>query len=237
MVKEERAEEPPKQPEPAREEPLKSAAISLWHKIFGTPAEQTAKLAEERAEEKAAAPLEFREDPHDADRRTSVEVDEPVSAEQADELERGEDSASIGDERPRGRSRRRRGRGRGRRPETADVESELDEQFEGQTRTSQRADRKERRGDESDEELGGEEPSGAREPHEETDEGDEEELVGAGVSRRSVLQRAIPSWEEAIGFIVDANMQNRSQRKPPSRSGSREGGGGRGRSRGRRRPQ
>jgi hypothetical protein len=47
-----------------------------------------------------------------------------------------------------------------------------------------------------------------------------------------VLQRAIPSWDEAIGFIVDSNMQARSQRPRQPRSGSREGG--RGRSRGRR---
>ena len=67
-------------------------------------------------------------------------------------------------------------------------------------------------------------------------EGDEE-AVGAGATRgRSVLQRAIPSWDEAIGFIVDTNMQSRTQRRPPSRSGPRDSGG-RGRSRGRRRPQ
>jgi hypothetical protein len=49
----------------------------------------------------------------------------------------------------------------------------------------------------------------------------------------SAAQRAIPSWDDAIGFIVDSNMQNRSQRRPPSRSDSR-GGSPRGRSHGRR---
>jgi hypothetical protein len=48
-----------------------------------------------------------------------------------------------------------------------------------------------------------------------------------------VLQRAIPSWDEAIGFIVDSNMQTRSERRSPPRSGSRDNGP-RGRSRGRR---
>jgi hypothetical protein len=67
------------------------------------------------------------------------------------------------------------------------------------------------------------------------DDGDEE-LAGAGSSRgRSTLQRAIPSWDEAIGYIVDTNLQARGQRRPPPRSGPRENGG-RGRPRGRRKP-
>jgi hypothetical protein len=72
------------------------------------------------------------------------------------------------------------------------------------------------------------------------DDGDDSNGVatGAGISRSAALQRSIPSWDEAIGFIVDTNMQSRSQRRPPSRSGgggSRDngsrGGGGRGRGR------
>jgi hypothetical protein len=35
------------------------------------------------------------------------------------------------------------------------------------------------------------------------------------------LQRSIPSWEEAIGFIVETNMQGRSQRRQSSHAGSR----------------
>jgi hypothetical protein len=71
------------------------------------------------------------------------------------------------------------------------------------------------------------------------DDGDGDEvLTGAGATRgKSTLQRAIPSWDDAIGFIVDSNMQSRSQRPRPPRSGSRENSGrGRG-GRGRRRPQ
>jgi hypothetical protein len=71
-------------------------------------------------------------------------------------------------------------------------------------------------------------------------EGDDESddvVTGADAPRgRSVLQRSIPSWDEAIGYIVDSNMQTRTQRRPPSRPGSRDQGG-RGRSRGRRKPQ
>jgi hypothetical protein len=51
---------------------------------------------------------------------------------------------------------------------------------------------------------------------------------------RSTLQRSIPSWEEAIGFIIDANMQGRSQRRPSSHPGGRSNSP-RGRTRGRRR--
>ena len=58
--------------------------------------------------------------------------------------------------------------------------------------------------------------------------------TGAGISRSAALQRSIPSWDEAIGFIVDTNMQSRSQRRPPSRSGSRDNGSRGGRGRGRR---
>jgi hypothetical protein len=49
----------------------------------------------------------------------------------------------------------------------------------------------------------------------------------------SAAQRAIPSWDDAIGFIVESNMQSRSHRPRPSRSDSR--GNSRGRSRGGRR--
>jgi hypothetical protein len=60
------------------------------------------------------------------------------------------------------------------------------------------------------------------------------EESGAGSSRRAALQRAIPSWAEAIGFIVESNMSTRSQRRPSARSGGGREGSSRGRSRGRR---
>jgi hypothetical protein len=63
---------------------------------------------------------------------------------------------------------------------------------------------------------------------------DENGVAENGGSRSAALARSIPSWDEAIGFIVDSNMSTRSQRRPPQRSGSREGGNSRGRSRGRR---
>jgi len=70
------------------------------------------------------------------------------------------------------------------------------------------------------------------------DDGDDSNGVatGAGISRSAALQRSIPSWDEAIGFIVDTNMQSRSQRRPQSRpgGGSRDNGSRGGRGRGRR---
>jgi hypothetical protein len=48
--------------------------------------------------------------------------------------------------------------------------------------------------------------------------GESTESVARG---RSALQRSIPSWDEAIGYIVELNMQSRSQRRPTSHSGSR----------------
>jgi hypothetical protein len=56
-----------------------------------------------------------------------------------------------------------------------------------------------------------------------------EDSASRSARSRAALQRSIPSWEEAIGFIVDVNMQSRSQRRQPGQSSS-----SRGRPRGRR---
>jgi hypothetical protein len=47
------------------------------------------------------------------------------------------------------------------------------------------------------------------------------ESTGVASRRRSALQRSIPSWDEAIGFIVESNMQSRSQRRQSPHPGSR----------------
>jgi hypothetical protein len=56
---------------------------------------------------------------------------------------------------------------------------------------------------------------------------DSDDSTDDGVARsarsRAALQRSIPSWEEAIGFIVDVNMQSRSQRRQPGQSSSPRG--------------
>jgi ribonuclease E len=62
---------------------------------------------------------------------------------------------------------------------------------------------------------------------------DEEEIAAEGSSDKN-SHRAIPSWEEAIGYIVSVNMEARAKnpRAPQSRGGRGRGRGGRGNSRG-----
>jgi ribonuclease E len=55
----------------------------------------------------------------------------------------------------------------------------------------------------------------------EEDAGDELNGDATPARGRSAGHRSIPSWEEAIGFIVETNMQSRSQRRPAGGSGQR----------------
>src|SRR6185436_3038002 len=52
------------EPMPPREPP-KPAAVSLWHKIFGSPAEQTAKVVDEPVDE-VGSPSDLRNEPRSA---------------------------------------------------------------------------------------------------------------------------------------------------------------------------
>lgn len=231
---EDRVEEIEERPELVREEPPKSAAVSLWHKIFGSPAEQTAKLADEPHDELLSVPAgDLRDEPRDAGGFADARVEEEVVEEAfggTDEATDAEDESST--DRKRGRSRRRRGRGR--RSQTGQGEERS-----GRARESRRGDDLDAADDEFGEpdadELQVDEPVGVTA---ETDDDDSDDaLAGAGAPRaRGSLRGTIPSWDEAIGYIVDTNMQSRSQRRPPPRQGGR-GEGGRGRSRGRRRSQ
>jgi hypothetical protein len=229
---------------PPREPQQKPAAVSLWHKIFGSPAEQTAKIVDEPVDE-AGSPSDLRNEPRSAGSGFSdAHADDQMQMfDEADEGDRSGESENATDEdarsdRPRGRSRRRgRGRGRGRKPDERPPE--------GRTGRAprQRDDepRVERSQPELEDEFSDEE---LMEDHDSDisldggdDEGDDSNGVatGAGISRSAALQRSIPSWDEAIGFIVDTNMQSRSQRRPPSRpGGSRDNGSRGGRGRGRR---
>jgi hypothetical protein len=228
---------------PPREQSQKPAAVSLWHKIFGAPAEQAPKATEDVVAE-PAAPSDVRDEPRaEGSGFADAHAGEPIESRFDDDefLEgapnRGEDSLTRDEERPSehrgGRSRRRRGRGRGRKPD--------DRQPEGRS-TSRRDDRPrpERSRPEIEDEFADDE-FGADDDVDDAlgdddAEGDEANGVATGATSprgTSALQRAIPSWDEAIGFIVDSNMQSRSQRRPPSRPGSRDNSS-RGRSRGRR---
>jgi hypothetical protein len=206
----------------------------LWHKIFGSPTEQTARIsdtpstASEPDDHRGATGESVDIPTHDTLRSLSgadVLADEYIVESARSEAQLLEPSES--EERTRGRPRRRRrgGRGRGRRTEprrTAASDATPRDSLES--------------GDDFDD-LGVSDPD---------DELTDQELPGNGAfmaddtdpvagvddtenGRSKAAQRTIPSWEEAIGFIVDTNMQTRSQRRPPSRGPS-----SRGRSRGRR---
>jgi ribonuclease E len=214
----------------------------LWHKIFGPPAGQAEKAAGEESH------YERPEEPE----QTEFALGEPTMMERVEEAwaptgdvadeafvapqEEGESAApgaEAGDERKR-RARRRRGRGRGREG------SERGERREASGRRG-RPDVLETPGaddfdDDFDELVGldaDQDEAGLELAADEDGDlpgGEEGETSGAGGTRvRSAGHRSIPTWDEAIGMIVETNMQTRSQRRPARDSGQR------GRSRGGRR--
>jgi ribonuclease E len=206
-------------------------AVSLWHKIFGSPADQSAKIEEissrQDEQEVTSDVREERSMPRDSNFDRDLADDDVVEAPAQDDIEPGIESEQDerGDRRPRRTRRRRRGRG-GKDEPTSDGGSRVH-------RKPHRADDVEARGeldqgddDEDDSHL----DIPADDENGMADDGDSTE---AGTSRaarsRAALQRSIPSWDEAIGFIVDVNMQSRSQRRQ-----SGHGSSPRGRSRGRR---
>jgi hypothetical protein len=214
-------------PPPAPEPPPKSPAVSLWHKIFGSPAEQTAKLPEPEPSEPAWNDDLRSESPAPVFDETFGTPSEELAGGEFDDMSsRGErtideEEDASAEDRKRGRSRRRRRGGRGRRPGERREErsaAPLQPESEGI--------------DDLGVELDGDDDADIADLGSQLDdeEGDGD-TADVGGRRGSAAQRAIPSWDEAIGFIVDSNMQSRSQRRPAPRSGN----GPRGRSRGRRR--
>jgi ribonuclease E len=207
----------------------------LWHKIFGSPTDQTAKLADEAAPRDASvAPADFRDEPRSAGSGfADAHADEPMPIqEELGDLGRDEEGSDTSDESSprdlkRGRRRRRGGRGRGKRRDGARSDSERSEH--GASRPATDA------ADEFDDEPLLDDDDDDTMSDGLSEDGDGDEVVsGASAARSgSALQRSIPSWDEAIGFIVDTNMQARAQRRPPSRAGGRDNSS-RGRSRGRR---
>jgi hypothetical protein len=224
--------------EPEREvpqEPQKpSPAVSLWQKIFGTPSEppkpvepvarETDSGEFDDFESTSQYEISRRQDEESwSASRPAVELETDARSSDAldDELEvtAREEHTEQRERRPR-----RRRRGRGGRVDKRDESRSTDaarhaagrDDFDGEA-------------DELDD-LAGEDAD--------VDAEDDDVASGNGADHgehsgsrrsRSALQRSIPSWDEAIGHIVDLNMQARSQRRPSSQPGSQ-----RGRSRGRR---
>jgi hypothetical protein len=222
-------------PTPQREPPAKTPAVSLWHKIFGAPAEPAANSPDRYADDASAideTPDE-RETQSDFGGEIRSLSGEDVTAagfveERTDPL--GTEDQGENAERTRGRSRRRRRGGRGRKSSgrqregrTADPriheqggDDQLDADFDDL-------------GDDMDSPTESERPVDG-----DTDLDDSDgELAPSQPRSMSAAQRAIPSWDDAIGFIVDSNMQGRSVRPRAARSDAR--GNSRGRSRGGRR--
>jgi hypothetical protein len=241
-----KAESPlPPAPVAAPEQPAKAPALSLWHKIFGSPAEQTAKLVETSSDDigpDESSPSRS-ESAFDVTSSTirSLSGEDVAAAEFIGEDQRGDDRSTAEDgtspgQGRRGRPRRRRRGGRGRKPDERRGDGRQPHQRKQEPRG---ADEFDAEFDDLNDDLGDLTTEGdafQSEPLDSDVDADESEVdLGAGQAgrSRSAAQRAIPTWDEAIGFIVDSNMQSRSQRRPPSRSDSR-GNGPRGRSRGRR---
>lgn len=235
---------------PPATEPAKPAAISLWHKIFGLPADHASLQGATAATptvvgESAPPPSESRsvarDDAEDlVDDVARVEEDEIDSEPQVAD-ERAGDSADV--ELQRQGRRRRRGRGgRGRRGSSESSEPRTRERRSRKATSAERGDRREDEAAADEDEFAEMEEIAADDEFADSldrsadDEGDEDSAEAdqfASGRGKLALQRSIPSWEEAIGFIVETNMQNRSQRRPSGPTGSRASSP-RGRSRGRR---
>lgn len=210
----------PSPPKP-RDESARGAAVSLWHKIFGSPAQQAAKLAE-----KTPIASEQSVEREIAEERTSaLTTDVSVSSGEAvvDDIEGREEehdsllektgTEEISTERKRGRRRRRGGRGR-----------KSTERQATSRETASLAGSDENAGDIhaiSDERSYEDSTAKDTSQLESIADGEDVDDDVTNSSRSKAAQRAIPSWDEVIGFIVDSNLQNRSQRRPPSRSSTR----------------
>jgi len=226
---------PQARPEPPGPEPPSKPAsgVSLWQKIFGSPAEQSAKLVNATADDEVDQGAGGRRGPQRPAEREMAELP-PEDASAAMGVA-PRDATEDGDgfdeqapaERKRRRSRRRRGRGRkpeeaqdGRRGSARDQDSQLMETPGADDFDDDFVD------------LGGEELDdtgfdAAPSFDDEADEADAGESRGraggdaAPAKARSASHRSIPSWEDAIGMIVESNMQTRSQRRTSSQSGPR----------------
>jgi hypothetical protein len=218
-------------PEPAREEPPKAPAMSLWHKIFGAPAEQSAKLSEPSVEEPASRqsfePRAHAPDVFSGEIRSLSGQDVTdagfINEEIIEAASVAEDEGEPA-ERKRGRPRRRRRGGRGRKPGDRQRNGRS-----GESRVHESAGADELGGDFDDlSDDVGDLPSDeviaeSKSLDSDTDLDDTDDESPRDARARSAAQRTIPSWDDAIGFIVDANMQSRLQRRPTSRPDSRGG--------------
>jgi ribonuclease E len=225
----------------------------LWHRIFGSPEQQTKKIVEgPPSDEQLELEREVREELK-RDEVTTVQFREEfveeaafiedVEVEGSDARESsGEEGREEGEEtRKRRPRRRRRGRGGRRNEESGDREPRAKREGD-RSKSSEPREAPRRHADPSDLDL----DLGDDEDEDDLDSpllddglGDEEDGEADGEEGRSdravpPSHRNIPTWEDAIGVIVDANRQNHSERKRSPHSSPRGGSSRGGRSRGRR---
>jgi hypothetical protein len=217
------------QSEPDRVEPPKpSGSVSLWQKIFGSPAQQPPPPAEpvervsdasEVVESSAHRPVAFRDESIESPAETFDAVDDVDIGFQSAAREPADEP---GGELKRRRSRRRRGRGH-KADERPDVHAGDARRPRGRREDGEML---ETPGADDFDDLG---PDDADGPDFDADAQIDEVAVGdddgggePGAARsRSAGHRSIPSWDEAIGMIVEANLQTRTQRRPSGNSGPR----------------
>jgi hypothetical protein len=216
----------------------------LWQKIFGSPTPPPPAPVVQSVGHDLAESAKF--DPTREPRDLFSDSDSTSTVKETGRRDRVDDAtetADLGDdttgENKRPRSRRRRG-GRGRKSS---------ERAEGRPTEARRSsgrrpnpDMLESPGADDFDDLIDDDEEDALVPasedespldHDHADDDDDGELSDdATPGRVRAGHRSIPSWDEAIGMIVETNMQSRSQRRPSNGPG---GQGQRGRPRGGRR--
>lgn len=187
-------------------------------------------------------PLEFKAEVEEDD---SSDVEEKSEADEAEALSTDEDEEAA--ERPKRRRRRRRGRrGRGEgKSETgeeqetddsedavseATSEEDTDDEDSERERPKRRRRRRGRRGSRAERSESDDQTAEGESDDFEDDDVEDQLLAsenGSKGTRRRAAHRNLPTWTEAIGCIVDANIEQRS--KAPAKQSSRGRGRGRGR--------
>jgi ribonuclease E len=208
----------------------------LWHKIFGAPAEPIAEpvgmpVDDASAITEAQDERESQEDFGGGEIR-SLSGEDVTAAPFVDEHVEGFSAAEQEGEpaeRTRGRSRRRRRGGRGRKSSGGHREGRSAEPLVHEQGGDDQLDADfDDLSDDEDKLTDDESPMATETANGDADLNDSDNERAPSHSRAlSAAQRAIPSWDDAIGFIVESNMQSRSQRPRPSRSDSRSGSRGR----------
>lgn len=229
------------QPIMSEPEPPKPPSVSLWHKIFGLPAEQSAKLSG-AAEQEAASRDETESTPSRKETSWSDDTHREVFAadlaSEADDLDRpaAHDEFEVANDRGfdapedrqvddsddqrkrRPRRRRRGGRKSGERHEESREDRKSPRRHDPARETADGPNT----ADDFDDEFAGSPTratDSARPDFDLDDDELDEDVHGTGSApKKSLSHRGIPSWNEAIGAIVDLNLQSRSQRRHSAQS-------------------